>query len=109
MFKILMYGAQKLTEEEKECQEEQDKNARLDKDVSLFQKRKKIEDDVRLLVSYPLGSWPTSEHSSNYIGFFYPNIGIRTTSLPWDRLVRRQKQKGKRWRPLKRGTGPSSS
>ena len=36
-------------------QEEQDKDARLDKDVSLFQRRKKIEDDVRLPVSYPLG------------------------------------------------------
>ena len=36
-------------------QEEQDKDARLDKDVSLFQRRKKVEDDVRLPVSYPLG------------------------------------------------------
>jgi len=54
-FRILMYGGQKLTEEEKECQEEQDKNARLDKDVSLFQKRKKIDDDVRLHAFYPSG------------------------------------------------------
>jgi len=50
-----MYGGQKLTEEEKECQEEQDKNARLDKDVSLFQKRKKIDDDVRPHAFYPSG------------------------------------------------------
>lgn len=53
---MLMYGGQKLSEEEKERQEEQDKNARLDKDVSLFQKRKKIENDVRLPVCpYLLG------------------------------------------------------
>ena len=36
-------------------QEEQDKDARLDKDMPLFQRRKMIEDDVRLPVSYPLG------------------------------------------------------
>jgi len=53
---VLTVGGQKLTEEEKECQEEQEKNARLEKDVSLFQKRKKIEDDVRPPVSYPLGA-----------------------------------------------------
>jgi hypothetical protein len=52
---VLMHGGQKRAEEEKECQEEQDKNARLEKDVSLFQKRKKIEDDVRPPVSYPFG------------------------------------------------------
>lgn len=53
---VLTHGEQKLVEEEKECQEERDKNARLDKDVSLFQRRKKIEDDVRLPISYPLGA-----------------------------------------------------
>jgi len=52
---VLTHIGQKLAEEDKECQEEQEKNARLEKDVSLFQKRKKIEDDVHLPVSYPLG------------------------------------------------------
>jgi hypothetical protein len=56
VFKILIKYGQKLAEEERECQEEQDKNARLDKDVSLFQKRKKIEDDVRHPAFYPLGA-----------------------------------------------------
>ena len=53
---VLTHGGQKLAEEEKECQEEQDKNARLEKDVSLFQRRKKIEDDVRLPISYSPGA-----------------------------------------------------
>ena len=52
---VLTDSGQRLAEEEKECQEEREKNARLEKDVSLFQKRKKIEDDVRLPVSIRLG------------------------------------------------------